>query len=553
MPWALIRPCNPWPPSSGPIFAAFFDFCGQLLYCAQTLRGGHLKRLLSIVLSGAMTLSAASCVFISQRVEVKPLDISQTTAVLSPVKAHLKDGSTIVYLNGVQISGGQLRGSGLRYDLSLASTPVDSVSLDEVVGMESFTTSVNGVQTAVVSSLASVGAVIGTVVLSAAIFGSCPTVYSADGKIDEAELFSSSIAPLFEARDIDSLQAQPGTDGTLRLEIRNEAMETHYINHLQLIEVEHSSDESVVPDQLGHPTLLGAFTPATRVTNRSGADVSAMFAAADNRYYSTDRKTMDRATTADMDDWIDFSATVPTGAEQIAIAFRLRNSLLSTTLLYDVMLGPAGAASIDWLGSNLARIDKAVELGRWHRRRAGLHISVWQDGEYREVTRIPDSGPISWHDVAAVIPVPKGQTSLRLRLSFVADHWRIDRMAVAPVRSDPALRTLQIEQVVGADGKLDSTARESLRGPDDHYLQTTPGQKFFIDFRAGRSSEKSRTFLLSSQGYYTEWIRGSWIQSATVDKPFDPTDEAVLLALKKWAANRDAFEQRFRTARVPVN
>jgi len=505
------------------------------------------------VLSGAMTLSAASCVFISQRVDVKPVDVSQTTIVQSSVKAHLKDGSTIVYLNGVQISSGQLRGPGLHYDLSLASTLVDTIPLAEVVGMESFTTQVNGAQTAVVSSLASVGGVIGGALLFAVIFGSCPTVYSADGQIDEAELFSSSIAPLFEARDIDRLQAQPGTDGTLRLEIRNEAMETHYINHLQLIEVQHSKDEFVVPDQLGHPTVLGALAPATRVTSRSGADVSSTLAATDNRYYSSDRKTMDRATAADMDDWIDFSANVPPGAEQIAIAFRLRNSLLSTTLLYDVMLGPAGAASIDWLGSNLARIDKAVELGRWHRRRAGLHISVWQDGEYREVTRIPDSGPISWHDVAAVIPVPKGQTSLRLRMSFVADHWRIDHMAVAPVRSDPALRTLQIDQVVGTDGKLDTTALESLRDPDDHYLQTNPGQKFFIDFRAGSSNEKTRTFLLSSQGYYTEWIRGSWIQSATVDKPFDPTDEAVVLALKKWAANRDAFEQRFRTARVPVN
>jgi hypothetical protein len=74
-----------------------------------------------------------------------------------------------------------------------------------------------------------------------------------------------------------------------------------------------------------------------------------------------------------------------------------------------------------------------------------------------------------------------------------------------------------------------------------------------VDFDAGTGAGKSRTFLLSSQGYYTEWIRGSWIQTANAVKPFEPTDEAVLVALRKWAANRDAFEQKFRTARVPVN
>jgi len=98
------------------------------------------------------------------------------------------------------------------------------------------------------------------VALFKAIFGSCPTVYSDNGAVDEAELFSNSIAPLFEARDVDRLRAQPDSKGILRLEIRNEAMETHYINHLQLFEVQHAADEFVLPDTQGHPVVVAAFT-----------------------------------------------------------------------------------------------------------------------------------------------------------------------------------------------------------------------------------------------------------------------------------------------------
>jgi hypothetical protein len=504
------------------------------------------------LLIGVVAFSAA-CVWVSKRVDIEHVDLGRVTTVMNAAKAHLKDGSTVVYHDGFTVAGGELRGPGMQYDLTLTSgTRVDSVPIDTIVGVESFRTRVNGAESFIVSTLATIGGFVGGAALAVAIFGSCPTIYSGDGTVEEAELFSSSIAPLFEGRDLDRLRAQPDAAGVVRLDVRNEAMETHYINHLQLIEVEHAGDEFVLPDAQGRPMVVRDPHVVATVSDRAGRDAHAQVDEADGIFYETDQHRIDAATAGDMDDWLDVTAAVPAGADKVALVLRARNSLLGTVLLYDVMLGPGGAAALDWVSGDLGKISTAVELGRWHTRRAGLHVSLWQDGTYREVVRIPDSGPISWHDVAAVIPVRRGDVSVRLRLSFLADHWRIDRLRLADINPTPALRTIDVADVTGSDGRSAADAVESLRRPDDRYLQTTPGQRFYARFNVGTRSHL-RTFLLASQGYYTEWIRGAWIKQAKAAEPFVPTDEALLVALRRWSRERGSFEPRFLAARVPVH
>lgn len=508
-----------------------------------------MKRCLALLLSGAVL---SSCV--SRRVDVEPVSTRAPVTVKSPVKAHLVDGSTIVYPDGVTVTGDALLGRGLRYDLNLvAGRTVDTVPLADVVGMETYRTRVNPLETTLLTTATAAGAFFATAALMVAIFGSCPTVYSAEGTVEEAELFSTSIAPLFEGRDIDRLRATPDANGIVQLEIRNEAMETHYINHLELLEVSHAPGERVLPDHQGSPIVAGDLRSPNVAVNRDGKDVLDVIRAPDGTAYAADERALARATTTDMDDWIDLSVPVESGSNEAAVVFRMRNSLLNTVLLYDVMLAPAGAASLDWLGADLGRISTAVELGRWHQRRAGLHVSVWRDGAWRPAVRIPDSGPISWHDVAAVVPVPQGEKMLRVRLSYVTDHWRIDEVAVAFSVRNAVPRPIPIESVTSGKGTPELAALHNLSTSDETYLQTNPGHAFQVRFDAGPAAGGfTRTFLLSSQGYYTEWIRGAWIRNATVAEPFMPTDAAVVHAMRKWSSTRESFERRFLAARVPV-
>ena len=95
-----------------------------------------------------------SCAIVRGKVAAR--DISTTRAaphrfLYTRVKAHLTDGSTVVYLRGVEIADPWLLGVGTRYDLALRGSPVDSLPLDSVVAMESFHETVRPVETVLLS------------------------------------------------------------------------------------------------------------------------------------------------------------------------------------------------------------------------------------------------------------------------------------------------------------------------------------------------------------------------------------------------------------------
>jgi hypothetical protein len=499
-------------------------------------------------------LALSACIIRVRQVEVEPVPSTDGVRVTSPVKAHLLDGTTVVFTEGVTVRGDTLLGAGLQYDLRLQPAgTVARLPLSDVAGMENFRTGINVPVSVALSVPATALGYVGTVVVLKAIFGSCPTFYSDgdDGWTLESEGFSYSIAPLFESRDVDRLSVLPDAAGRLELEVRNEALETHYINHLELLEVRHAADETVMPDSRNAPLALRGVVPASRAVDRAGRDVLARLAAADGVAFETDPAHLASAREDDMQDHIDLVFPAQPGADSAAVVLRLRNSLLTTVLLYDVMLADAGARSLDWLGRDMEQVGSVLEMAQWYNRHMGLRVEVWDGERFRQVARIADTGPIAWKDIAAVVPVLT-EDSLRVRLSFVTDGWRIDRVALATGVRRPGISIHAARRITNAEGREEAEALRSVAEPDEQYLQTTPGQRFTLLFEPGAApAGESRTLLLASQGYYTEWIRPDWIRSSE-SQPFRATDAALLSAVERWRTRQASFEAEFYDTRIPV-
>src|SRR3989441_12427268 len=115
------------------------------------------SRVLRVFLAAALgPLFAGACIWVFRSVRVEPIGSSaDSLAIQTPVKAHLRDGSTVLYRAGVLLARDTLRGRGVRYGLTLRdSTALSVVPLDSVVAMESFRRATNGAPTAIVSTLA---------------------------------------------------------------------------------------------------------------------------------------------------------------------------------------------------------------------------------------------------------------------------------------------------------------------------------------------------------------------------------------------------------------
>lgn len=499
--------------------------------------------------AAALALTSVACVvFNTPRAE----PLSAPTTVTTPVKAHLADGSVVVFPRGALYAADSLRGDGVQYGLRLDSVgPRSAVPLDSLLGVETVTGGTNVAATIGLSAVAAAGAVVGGSALAVAIFGSCPTVYasSAPDAVMEAELFSHSIVPLAEARDVDRLTV-PGATERIVLDVRNEALETHFINHLEVLAVEHAEGEWIVNDGSGVALAVSNWLPTTSVRDRTGRGVGEVVDEADGRAFSTAAPLLEAAGPGDFEDHLLLEVPAPE-ADSAAVVLRLRNSLLNTVLLYDFMLAPAGLHAAEWLGGTLERLGTAVEMGRWYRSRMGMRVEVWEDGGFRSAGRLSDTGPLAWEDVALIVPVPRSEDALRIRLSFVADQWRIDQVRIAASARRPSVAVVPLGDVLDRHGTPLPDARAAAASPDDRYLETRPGDVVQAVFEPG-PSDRPRTFLLAAQGYYTEWLRPAWIRDGREADRFVASDAVLLRALDRWRAVKDDLEARFYESRVPT-
>ena len=509
----------------------------------------------------ALAVLVSSCIVTRVQVELLDPGDAAETYVKSSFKAFLTDGRVAVFQDGGHVTADSIFGLGTLYSLDLANfIGINALALDDVIGLESVRGRVDfgrsvfkNITTVASIPVVLIGAITITCIWDPKCFGSCPTVYSYDdtGEVLEAETFSYSIAPLLEARDVDRIRVVPDANGVVKLEVRNEALETHYINHLAILEVRHEADQAAYPNEEGHILVVGDLTGATSAIDRDGSDRLGELSARDGMaFYSSDQRI--RAVTAeDFRDYIELTFPRP-DSESAALVLRHRNSLLNTILFYDLMLASQGAGALDWLAADMANIGKVVELDQWVRKIMGLEISVQSPAGWERVTRLRDTGPLAWDEVAIQVPVPEGD-ELRVRLSFLADEWRIDFAGLAEEVQFVDPTEASFVHVAPIDEAPDPDLADRIAQPDEDYLVTIPSVALSLESAPlGAWSDDKRSFFLSSQGYYTEWIRPEWIRTADPPEKFQPSGETLVRLIGRWLEEKDEFQRSFFETRIPV-
>ncbi len=512
----------------------------------------------NVVVAILAGLALTSCVFVTTQPRPVARPLSGTRrAVSAPAKAHLIDGAVVVFPSGIELDSSRVYArpgsAGLRYPLGsiTMSGPVSSVLLDSVGFLEQYNRRLDVPSFLTSLPIFAVGGTAGLAVLLVAIFGSCPTVYSWDGGqyVLEAEAFSYSISRTTEAGDLDLLDRLREDSGMVRLMLTNEALETHYINELDLLAVDHEPGYDALPVDDGRVLLFGRPQAELTAKDRMGRDVTEEIAARDDRWHATDSALTAQLPDSAVRDWVDVSVPVPQGARKMVVGLRFRNTLLNTALLYDVMLADQGARALDWQARDLNNLFYLWRFSKWYSRHFRIHVQVPTGRGMREVKLIRDTGPITWHLTAFELPVVPGETA-RFRLETIADNIHLDwvgaSFAFAPCRPVP-VACGGIEQ----SGKARPDLLPLFSRADRSYFITGPGESYILSFTAPpRSAGLERTWFARTRGWYAEWLRGH-------DLGRDPaalelTDASVRRAGAAWLKKKADMERRFYELKVPV-
>ena len=513
------------------------------------------------------SLLAAACVVVSTTTSREPVEASSMTdtEVTSPIRAHLVDGSMILFSGGFTLRESQVRGTGQRFDVSRQqSTASDGIPLDSVIGFEVYQRRVNPLRTLVYGASSLVASVVSITTAAVVLFGSCPTIYGDSSGIAtlQAESFSYSISPLLAKRDVDRMTVRPDSAGVVRLAVRNEALETHHLDHMEIIEVRHRPGEVALPSPRGGAIAVSELEAAASTTDRSGRNVSRAVAREDGDYFSTNEQFLDRAIAGGpTDDHLTIAFRKRPGVDSVALVLRARSSLLTTSVLYEHLMGRQGALALDWMGGDLQGIAGLAALASWYGSNFGMRVEVQDGAAWRSVIRLMDFGPTAWRQVGVVVPAVRGaDDSVRIRLTFAADAFRIDHLTVAHGVRRVEQRRIPIARAIDAEGALRTDIVRMLSAADDYEVEAGPGAQIWLEFnaapangeRAPATSASSRTFFFAAQGYYVEWLRPAWMKDAGQRTPFSPSTTSMRDLLLSWKGGRDSLEALFFTRRVPI-
>lgn len=439
------------------------------------------------------------------------------------IKAHLKNGNVCILDPDWTIDtiNNKLRGYGTEYDFNRReifkgslNIPLDSVAIYET-NKKLRQEEVSRIAMITVLSALNVAGGINCILYPKSCFGSCPTFYLEGHQAlqsADAEGFSTAVSPSLEASDIDALQEVKIIDSKVSLTMKNEALETHCVNKVELWccpklpnqEVFHSREDKFYTSDKSY-FLNKATADEGDVTEKLiGNDGLERFSLSDPKNLKSREVIL-----------LEFDQVQANS--KLGLVLHFRQSLMTTYLFYS-MIGYMGDLASDFM----VRMEKDQSIkskfrNGFHKALGDIEIYCWDQNQNKWVFQngCNETGPIAINK--QISPLISANTSPKVKIKLILNKglWRIDFAKLVNIVGDVEPVKLK-PNVVYNKGKEDVDALRNLSN-DTNYLISMPGSEYRMYFNIPADLSSSDFFLLS-KGYYIEWMREHWLKDKNLYK-----------------------------------
>jgi hypothetical protein len=533
----------------------------------QVLAGRQAARAVIVT----VVLVSISCFPDRQATLVEKDHMDTLTVVEAPAKVFMMDASVALFPEGFRLKENILLGQGWRFssidvvqDIPLEKLPrvLLRIPRDSTVAMtyfEKIVTTGRGFASFFLGLTGGVLTPLSIYCLSnpKACFGSCPTVYTRNGDKWEfaAELFSYSISRLLESGDLDRLGQRGSSGSPFTLRVANEALETHHINLMRLVAVRHPVGTLAFPATDGSIVAVRDLREPCSAVNSEGKDILQAVRYWDDRAYRSDSIMVRQVKSGRTSDWIDLRVRPTHRNGSVTLLLRLKNTLLSTVLFYEIVLASQGVRAIDWTERMNSDRLYAAQFRCIYSEFSGVKIKMWCGGRWMTMGVVPDVGPVGWKPVAVRVPV-ENDGEVALRLEFFPDNMMIDYAGFDVGGDESVLSASELVPSAVRDrtGALRSDILSLVSDDDERYLVTEPGDVYRFVYDIPPAVGEEVTLFLRSKGYYTEWIRRGWITAPVGLQRFDlyRIDQTMMRLSELWIRDRATMESLFFRTRIPV-
>jgi len=327
---------------------------------------------------------------------------------------------------------------------------------------------------------------------------SCPFIYTWDGESFKftGEIYSGAIQPALERHDYLPLKNIVAEDGTYRIKMTNEVKEIQHTNLAELMVFDHSENTEVLVDKYGeYHTITNPNSPIEAI-NLSGLDVLNIVSERDSLNYFGDpiKKGMS------INDGMIVKFKVPLDAEKASLIVNAKNSLWLDYLFtrFHGMLG-------DNYEKFQARQKDAStkELDRWYQEQSlPLSAYIEKNGEWEKLDHYNLVGPMAFKEDVLQFDVTgfKGEEiSIKLETGYM--FWEIDYVGIDySEKQELNYTVISIQKAI--DDKGIDIRSKLIADDNEYYIQPEVGDEVILNFAEPASSDKSRTVILHSKGYY---------------------------------------------------
>lgn len=330
----------------------------------------------------------------------------------------------------------------------------------------------------------------------------CPLVYVHDGQKYEfaGEILGGAIGPNLYRDDYLPLPALPTKDGFYQLQIKNELEERQYIDHLQLISVQHPLGTRVLMDQQGQVHLLHNEQFPQRAQSFDDVDVRFTLQNKNCDTYSFNNEEASR-------NGILLTFNKPQGAQTATLVLNVKNNLWADQVLNEYF-SKFGNKFDSWM-SEQAKVPSEDRIQSVLKGDLPLRVYVKKQGRWEKIEDLNPVGSLVLKEL--VVPlnlsgIDSDEIELKLESGFM--FWDLDYAAIdfTPVSSKQLFITH-----IAPSSALDTANQDQtmvLKAADQNYLvQKTIGESITLQYSKAPTLEgMTQSFFLESSGYY-ELIR----------------------------------------------